>query len=231
MTVFSRWSLRKRGIQPTEEQTPQSALTPNERGTVTPDENSGEKQDDSLIDRGPMADSEATPPSETVEELPDPESLPPGSDLTAYLAHGVSREVRRRAMKRMFAADHYHHRDGLNDYDEDYRQLKNLSQEVAGRLREWTRQPADQVEDTQREPEQAERNINQPAETAEAQRDDDTSPPNYQAKTADSVEASVASEPIPGHDGQGTHEDAQAKGRQENGTNEAKPPFPEKGRT
>lgn len=211
MTAFSRWSQRKRGIEPTEEQAPESALTPNEQGAV----NRGAMQDGSVTDRETTADGETTPPPEAAEALPDPESLPPGSDLTAYLAHGVSREVRRRALKRMFAADHYHHRDGLNDYDEDYRQLKNLSQEVADRLREWARQPADQAEDTQREPEQAERDSNQAAETAEAKRDDkaeadDASLSNRQAQTADSV----TSEPT-----------------EENGKEEAKPPFPEKGQS
>lgn len=72
----------------------------------------------------------------------------------------------------MFAADHYHHRDGLNDYDDDYRQLKNLSQEVADRLREWTRQPDDQGEDIQRQPEQAERDIKESADAAEAKLED-----------------------------------------------------------
>jgi len=168
MTRFSRWSQRKRGLEPTDEQTSERSHTPGEEGSV----NDGAIQDDSVTDSRPTADSEATTSQEAVEELPDPATLPPGSDLTAYLANGVSREVRRRALKRMFAADHYHHRDGLNDYDDDYRQLKNLSQEVADRLREWTRQPDDQGEDIQRQPEQAERDIKESADAAEAKLED-----------------------------------------------------------
>tara|TARA_B100000700_G_scaffold97975_1_gene110290 strand:+ start:94795 stop:95472 length:678 start_codon:yes stop_codon:yes gene_type:complete len=225
MTRFSRWSQRKRGLEPTDGQTSERAFTPDKEGAV----HDGAIHKDSVSDHESAEDSQATPSQEAIEELPDPATLPPGSDLTAYLAHGVSREVRRRALKRMFAADHYHHRDGLNDYDDDYRQLKNLSQEVADRLREWTRQPSDKVEDTQHEPEQAEHDISGPAETTEAKREDtpeagDGSLSDDQAQAADEV----TSESTPRHAEQGSQEEAHAKGH---GTNEAKPPLPEKGRT
>lgn len=138
MTRLSHWSQRKRGIEPSEE---------------TPANDRADALADSSPNDGPpgtepasAAPSQATPREEMAAELPDPDTLPPDSDLTAYLASGVSREFRRRALKRLFAADHYHQRDGLNDYDDDYRQLKKLSQEVADRLRQWTRHREDDAE-------------------------------------------------------------------------------------
>ncbi|MGB8712321.1 MAG: DUF3306 domain-containing protein [Onishia taeanensis] len=223
MTRFSRWSQRKRGLEPTDEQTSERALTPGEEGSVY----DSVIQDHSVTDSRPTADSEATPSQEAVEELPDPATLPPGSDLTAYLANGVSREVRRRALKRMFAADHYHHRDGLNDYDDDYRQLKNLSQEVADRLRQWTRQPGDQGEVTQ--PEQAERDDNPPADAAGAERED--TPEAGEASRSDDQPQPAGrgeDQTAPSQSERDARLNAPSPDRQEG---EATPPFPEKDQT
>lgn len=137
MTRFSRWSQRKRGLEPVDETAPAPTPLSNEIDKTSYEMSSDNKATDS--EPIPTAANEKTPLQEPADELPDPDTLPPGSDLTAYLAHGVGRELRRKALKRLFAADHYHHRDGLNDYDDDYRKLKTLSQEVADRLRQWTR--------------------------------------------------------------------------------------------
>ncbi|WP_192037004.1 DUF3306 domain-containing protein [Halomonas sp. YLGW01] len=133
MTRLTRWSQRKRGLEPVKEKAPDDPSSLSEAGTE-PDHNTA---DSTPL---PPTPGEEAPPQAPADDLPDPDTLPPGSDLTAYLASGVSRELRRRALKRLFSADHYHQRDGLNDYDQDYRQLKNLPQEVADRLRQWTRQ-------------------------------------------------------------------------------------------
>ena len=71
--------------------------------------------------------------------LPDPESLAPGSDIKAFLEPGVSSGLRRRALRRLFAGDKYGIRDGLDDYDHDYREiLKPLASDLAQRMRKWT---------------------------------------------------------------------------------------------
>nr|WP_300309497.1 DUF3306 domain-containing protein [Halomonas sp.] len=69
--------------------------------------------------------------------LPDPDSLPAGSDIRAYLDPGVDKALRKKALRRLFSAERYNVRDGLDDYDEDFREkLKPLSEHVAGRLRQ-----------------------------------------------------------------------------------------------
>jgi len=129
MSRFDRWSRRKRG-EPLSEQDvaePGAAQAPS---TEAPGEVAG--------------DAEPPAPGSLDHTLPDPDTLPPGSDIKAYLASGVSHGLRKRALRRLFAADHYGIRDGLDDYDDDYRQtIQPLASDVAERLRSWTRKTLD----------------------------------------------------------------------------------------
>lgn len=120
MSRLERWSRRKLGDELEEE-------APAEAPVVSRQE------------AEPPAAAEPEPGSLDAT-LPDPEDLPAGSDFTAFLQSGVSDGLRRRALRRMFSGDHYGIRDGLDDYDDDYRQrLKPLAGEFAQRLRQWTR--------------------------------------------------------------------------------------------
>ena len=78
-------------------------------------------------------------PGSLDESLPDPESLPAGSDFSVFMATGVSSALRRRALKRLWSTGNYNVRDGLDDYDADYRQtLKPMAEGMADTLRRWT---------------------------------------------------------------------------------------------
>ena len=58
---------------------------------------------------------------EEVEELPDPDTLGPGSDFKAFLREGVPEELKRRALRRLWRSNPvFGILDGLNDYDLDY---------------------------------------------------------------------------------------------------------------
>lgn len=83
--------------------------------------------------------AEAAPGSGEAAPLPDPDDLAPGSEISAFMASGVGEALRRRALRRLFAGDQYGVRDGLDDYDDDYRRLQPLAGELAERLRRWTR--------------------------------------------------------------------------------------------
>ena len=66
----------------------------------------------------PGADQTPTPP----EDLPDPESLTYESDFSAFLKDGVSDEVRKLALRKLWRSNPVlANLDGLNDYDEDFR--------------------------------------------------------------------------------------------------------------
>ncbi|MDW7745132.1 DUF3306 domain-containing protein [Halomonas sp.] len=137
MSRFERWSRLKRGEHPASPEAPLPPRAGDEPAPVSP----------SSDDR---SDREASPagapePGSLDHTLPDPETLPVGSDIKAYLASGVSSGLRKRALRRLFAGSHYGIRDGLDDYDDDYREkLQPLAGEVAERLRHWTRR---QLED------------------------------------------------------------------------------------
>lgn len=120
MNRLSRWSRRKLGEHADDIERPEEAVAADaETPTIPPAE-----------------------PGSLDASLPDPDTLPAGSDFTAFLQQGVSDGLRRRALRRMFSGEHYGIRDGLDDYDDDYRaRLKPLTGDVAQRLRQWTRQP------------------------------------------------------------------------------------------
>ena len=85
-------------------------------------------------DGAPPADAT----SDADVELPPPESLAPGSDIRAYLASGVDRALKKRALRQLFRGERYNLRDGLDDYDDDFRaKLTPLPSETAQRLRRW----------------------------------------------------------------------------------------------
>ncbi|WP_163557182.1 DUF3306 domain-containing protein [Halomonas sp. NO4] len=131
MNRLNRWSERKRAGQ----------AVP---ASDAPAHTESSQDADAMVEAPREASADATPPPEPGSldhTLPDPDSLAPGSDIKAFLSPGVSAGLRRRALRRLFAADHYGVRDGLDDYDDDYRrQLQPLASELAQRLRQWTRQ-------------------------------------------------------------------------------------------
>lgn len=136
MSRLSRWSQRKRADAMANEREP---------GRRDPVESVGEEAAMAPDGAPPTGtaelDASSPEPGSLDHTLPDPDTLPPGSDIKAFLAPGVSAGLRRRALRRLFAADHYGIRDGLDDYDEDYRRhLRPLAGELAQRLRQWARQ-------------------------------------------------------------------------------------------
>ncbi|MCL7939132.1 DUF3306 domain-containing protein [Halomonas sp. ATCH28] len=148
MSRFERWSRLKRGELPASPETP---LSPQGSETKESEAPGREPLEPDHPDRA----SASPAPGSLDHTLPDPDTLPAGSDIKAYLASGVSSGLRKRALRRLFAADHYGIRDGLDDYDHDYREkLQPLAGEVAERLRNWTRQRLDDDEPPEDVPEE-----------------------------------------------------------------------------
>ena len=54
--------------------------------------------------------------------LADTQHLTPESDFTAYVARGVTPDVKNAAMKKLFADPHFNVMDGLDIYIDDYSQ-------------------------------------------------------------------------------------------------------------
>lgn len=59
---------------------------------------------------------------EVLPDLPDVETLDASSDYTAFLDPRVPEETQRQALRKLWASDpSFNIRDGLDDYDDDYR--------------------------------------------------------------------------------------------------------------
>ncbi|WP_445001285.1 DUF3306 domain-containing protein [Halomonas mongoliensis] len=147
MSRLERWSRRKLGEEPSPDAPPPEEAPPK-------------------ADQADSPQAEAEPHSVSDDDLPDPESLPPGSDFSRYLQEGVSQALRRRALRRLWQADHYQIRDGLDDYDGDYSQLEPLAREAAERLRHWGRRVNDYLDP---EEETAEERLAEEVDSAQAQ--------------------------------------------------------------
>jgi len=143
MSRFERWSRRKLG-----EDAP--AEPDRQPGAPSTADAEGEARGDAPVDMA--VEPEAPTPGSLDHTLPDPDTLPAGADFSAYLDQGVSRQLRRRALRRLWSAGDYGVRDGLDDYDEDYREvLKPLARDVAEQLRRWTRPSEEAPTETQAE--------------------------------------------------------------------------------
>jgi len=152
---FSRWSQRKldestdkalEAEQPVEEtsftssepasQTLSSAeeLAPNDPTSIEPT--------DALEESADTKESA----SETTEEL----------SMAQLLVSEASESVKKAALRKFFLSEEFNVRDGLDDYDDDYSNLKSLSEGVAESLRDWVKEKAE--EETPSEQEQVTEN-------------------------------------------------------------------------
>ncbi|WP_052383829.1 DUF3306 domain-containing protein [Litchfieldella xinjiangensis] len=130
MSRWERWSQRKRGLVESEPQRPEPDTT------FAPQEATPSLQADEQAT--PLA---TEPPAEGSldDTLPDPDTLGPGSDFKAFLVSGVSAGLKRRALRRMYAMGNYNVRDGLDDYDQDFSQMRTLAEGAGERIRQWAK--------------------------------------------------------------------------------------------
>ncbi|MFA0554875.1 MULTISPECIES: DUF3306 domain-containing protein [unclassified Vibrio] len=152
---LSRWSQRKfdestdkarEAEQPLEETSvtsPESAsqtrtsaeeLAPNDPASIEPT--------NALEESGDTKESA----SEATEEL----------SMAQLLVSEASESVKKAALRKLFLSEEFNVRDGLDDYDDDYSNLKSLSEGVAESLRDWVKEKAE--EETSSEQEQVTEN-------------------------------------------------------------------------
>ena len=171
MSRLERWSRKKRGIEH-ESDDSQSAepIEPQLEVETHAPESDGIDASSSAVDEQEAA---APPlPGSLDHTLPDPDTLPAGSDFSAFMVPGVSAALRRRALRRLWATGNYNVRDGLDDYDADFtQQLKPVASELAGKLRRW----ANKAEETLEKLEDAGQKEKAQEETSPAPASDQTS--------------------------------------------------------
>ena len=139
-SFFSRWSQRKLdGEKATDVEAEESV---NVISDVQPSEFT------SVNDLDPSVHSEQTTADVSSETLDDSvENVEVESPSVAQLlVSEASESVKKAALRKLFLSEEFNVRDGLDDYDDDYSNLKSLTEGVADTLRDWVK---DTVEDSE----------------------------------------------------------------------------------
>jgi hypothetical protein len=71
----------------------------------------------------------------TDEDMPDIESLDYDSDYRDFLSPGVSEQLRKLALRKLFHNDVFNIRDGLDEYDDDFTHFEKLGGIVTSDMR------------------------------------------------------------------------------------------------
>lgn len=157
MSRLERWSRVKRGLA-VEDEAAVEDETKGERPSAesaaletSPAEHGVKTADaDSTPLEAPEPNPQETPPApgSLDHTLPDPDTLAADSDFSAFMAPGVSSALRRKALRRLWSTGDYNIRDGLNDYDHDFKaQMKPMAAEMADKVRQWSRKVEDALEE------------------------------------------------------------------------------------
>lgn len=75
-----------------------------------------------------------------------PQEKPQGNAMSQLLASDASAELKKRALRSLFFSGQFSEVDPLNEYHQDFSQIKPLSSEIAGTLRNWTAQKMEEIE-------------------------------------------------------------------------------------
>jgi len=115
---LSRWSRRKRDVR-------QDAQHANPVPAEASESSIAESE----------SDGEATSPPHTDADMPPVESLDESSDYSPFFSDGVSEELRKLALRKLFRSAMFNVRDGLDDYDEDFRSFAALGDIITADMR------------------------------------------------------------------------------------------------
>ncbi len=138
-SFLSRWSKRKleESSQHDEEITP-IAETEQSEDCVTALSNADESSDALNVNEVSQApDINANVETEKPEEM----------SVAQLLVSEASESVKKAALRKMFLSEEFNVRDGLDDYDDDYSNLKSLSKDVAETLRDWVKEKVEEEPD------------------------------------------------------------------------------------
>ncbi|WP_102305985.1 DUF3306 domain-containing protein [Vibrio cyclitrophicus] len=136
---FSRWSQRKLDESTDESQETEQTLEKTESSSEI---SSGQSNASSKIEQvDTEASTETTLSSAGAEEATDVQGLAPEEDVSVaqLLVSEASESVKKAALRKLFLSEEFNVRDGLDDYDDDYSNLKSLSEGVAETLRDWVK--------------------------------------------------------------------------------------------
>ena len=142
---FSRWSQRKLDESTDEplevEQTLEApALTSSDSSSseISPADLSSEME----VAAPQSLESDALETNEEVHAADVQDPAPEATEdlsVAQLLVSEASESVKKAALRKLFLSEEFNVRDGLDDYDDDYSNLKSLSEGVAETLRDWVK--------------------------------------------------------------------------------------------
>ncbi len=89
---------------------------------------------------------EQAAPVLTDADMPDLDSLAEDASYADFLSPGVSDELRRRALRKLFHSAAFNVRDGLNDYDGDFTQFEKLGDIVTADMKHRMEMEAERMQ-------------------------------------------------------------------------------------
>ncbi|MHA7229151.1 DUF3306 domain-containing protein [Vibrio campbellii] len=137
-SFFSRWSKRKleeTTTEPTDAKVVESVESTEPETAQAHEELSTEAQ--ALATEASATETESQQAS---NETTDPEEM----SVAQLLVSEASESVKKAALRKMFLSEEFNVRDGLDDYDDDYSNLKSLSEGVAETLRDWVKEKTEE---------------------------------------------------------------------------------------
>ena len=143
-SFFSRWSQRKLdGDKATDVELPEPDKTTD--NTQASELTQVSEQEPSITSEPVSADVS----SESLDSSVDsPEGDGESPSVAQLLVSEASESVKKAALRKLFLSEEFNVRDGLDDYDDDYSNLKSLGEGVADTLRDWVKET---VEDSESE--------------------------------------------------------------------------------
>ncbi|PMM35126.1 hypothetical protein BCT55_17410 [Vibrio splendidus] len=142
---FSRWSQRKLDEstdEPLEAQQTleETELTSSEASSseISPADLSSEME----VAAPQSLESDALETNEEVHAADVQDPAPEATEdlsVAQLLVSEASESVKKAALRKLFLSEEFNVRDGLDDYDDDYSNLKSLSEGVAETLRDWVK--------------------------------------------------------------------------------------------
>lgn len=100
--------------------------------------------------------SEAAPESESIQEMPidldiiqeeETTSSESENSIASLLTSTAEASVKKAALRQLFLNGDFSEIDMLDDYNQDFHQVSNLSTEVVGKLRDWMNESNEKAND------------------------------------------------------------------------------------
>ncbi|MDK9759370.1 DUF3306 domain-containing protein, partial [Vibrio sp. D173a] len=152
-SFLSRWSQRKLEGEktPEVENDVSTELSSDTQATelteLNEQESSADAQTATLTDTLDSQEASQETGENSVENSEgDIESESPS--VAQLLVSEASESVKKAALRKLFLSEEFNVRDGLDDYDDDYSNLKSLTEGVADTLRDWVKETVEESEPT-----------------------------------------------------------------------------------